>query len=199
MPKHKPPPKNNARLKKVGAAGIAVGRWLLDFIDAMAELMPNPIETPYAHIRRLNGWHNELPRHRVCQEVVRMKDCGWIEEAHEQGKKFLRLTKKGKLKLFYQRMHDCKPPAKNAWDGKWWCALFDIPEQGRSERDAIRKALRLAGFYRLQKSVYVFPSAIPEAVTAYLKEANLLLYIRFVRIDRMDVDENMRNHFPLIL
>lgn len=127
-----------------------------------------------------------------------MKDRGWIEDAHAQGKKFLRLTKKGKLQLFYQRMQDCEPPSKSVWNGKWWCALFDIPEEGRRERDAIRKALTQAGFYRLQKSVYFFPSEIPEAISAYLKEAELLSYIRFVRVDRMDADERMYKHFSFI-
>ena len=87
------------RLKKVGVVGVTAGRWLLEFLGEMIEMMPG-IETPYAHLRRIDGWPKHIPRHRFEQEIRRLKDRGWIENAEKQGKKFLKLTKKGNVRLF---------------------------------------------------------------------------------------------------
>ena len=76
-------------------------------------------------------------------------------------------------------------------------ALFDIPEQGRKERDLIREALRKAGFCRLQKSVYVYPHEVPRELILYLTHAKLLPFVRFVRVDEMGECQELERHYKL--
>lgn len=175
--------------------GLTIAQFLLDRLLELGEMLPG-IETPYAYRRRLEG-RPPYPGYRVREEIKRMKKRGWIIEAEKQGKKFLKLTKKGKLQALYKKLQKLATPSSKEWDGKWRCVIFDIPEKGRHERDAIRWVLKSTGFYQWQKSVYIYPYKIPMDVINYLKEAELLSFIRFARIDRIDNDNDIKKHFKL--
>lgn len=172
-------------------------QFLLDAFLEFIKLMPMPFETPYMHLRRINGWPKEYRKSRINQELRRMKDRGWIEEAERQGKKFLKLTAKGRVEGLCRRIETIGRVDKRRWDGKWRLALFDIPEKGRWQRDTIRWALKCAGFHQLQKSVYVYPYEIPAEVIEYLNVAGLLPFIRFGRLDKIDNDTDLRKLFKL--
>lgn len=196
MARRKTKPKKKARWEKMRAAALPVGNWLLDKLLELVELFPGPLEGPYGYRRRLEGWPKAVPCHRIRHELKRMKDRGWIEEAEKQGKKFFKLTKKGRLRALYRKIEGLAPPSRAQWNGKWVAAIFDIPEKdGRAERDAIRRTLVAAGFFRLQKSVYIYPDEMPDDVLDYLTDANLLQFIRFARIDRIDHEKDIRKHF----
>ncbi len=65
------------------------------------------------------------------------------------------LTKKGMTKL--ERLGFRESIKKQKWDGWWRVVVFDITEDKRAARDALRRKLKGFGFYPLQKSVFVFP------------------------------------------
>lgn len=188
--------KKSSKMRKAGAAGLTAGKWLLEFLGEMIELMPT-IETPYAYARRLDGWPKELSRQRIYGEVKRMENRGWIKKAEREGKKFIRITEKGRFALLYRKLANVNNKGSRKWDGTWWMALYDIPEKGRAERRAICRALCRAGFRYLQKSVYIYPHALPADLVAYLKEAKLLSYIRFVHVDQLDSARSIEKHFHL--
>jgi len=52
------------------------------------------------------------------------------------------------------------------WDGLWRIVIFDIPEQKRSARDALRRVIKHLGFVQLQRSVWVHPLPCKQ----YIKE-----------------------------
>ena len=126
-----------------------------------------------------------------------MKRRGWLKEVEKQGKKFLKLTDKGKLKALYQKLGKLIDSTKKPWDGKWRMAFFDIPEKGHRERDAIRGILKRVGFYQLQKSVYIYPHTIPNDIIDYLKTSGLLSFVRFARIDKIDDAVDLKKYFKL--
>ena len=163
----------------------------------MIELMPDPAEGRREYFRRLDGWPPGVSRSRVHEEVQRMKKRGWIIEAERQGKKFIKLTEKGRLAILYRKLKQHTHPLKRKWNGTWWMAIYDIPEKGRAERRAICRVLCAAGFRYLQKSVYVYPFELPKELIAYLKEANLLPYIRFVHVDQLDGARKIEKHFKV--
>ena len=193
MPRKKKKP---SRWKKAGAISLTIGQFLLEKFLELSEVFPG-IETPYAHSRRLDGWPAEFPQHRIKQELQRMKNRGWIEEAEKQGKKFFKLTKKGKLNALYKKLNKVKTNFKEPWNGKWVMALFDIPESGRKERDMIRRALTRAGFYCLQKSVYVYPYGLTMEFIEYLQDKKLSHFIRFVYVEKMDDIKETKKYFGL--
>lgn len=192
MPREK---RKVSKYKIAGNKALTVAQFLFDQLLEFGELLPK-IETPYAHSRRLNGRPLYYP-HRINQQIKRMKNRGWIIEAEKQGKKFLKLTKKGKLNALYGRLGKISNQPKQPWDGKWRMALFDIPEKGRRERSSIRSILKLTGFYQLQKSVYIYPYELPGEMIVYLKTSGLLPFIRLARIDKIDDADNLKKHFKL--
>ncbi len=176
---------------------MAIAHYLADIFFEIGYLLPQPFETPYQHGRRLlGGLPAEIPMYRVRQELKRMRDRGWITEAKESGKKFYRLTKKGRLEFLYKKLKGAHSSTTGKpWDGKWRLIMFDIPETGRRERDAIRGTLKSIGFYLIQKSVYIYPHAIPDDAISYLKESGLWSYIRFAQIERMENDADAKKYF----
>lgn len=194
MPKKKKLSKS--KWKKGCVAGMTIARWLLEFLFELTELIPM-IETPYKYGRRLEGYPSEFPRHRVEREIKRMKDRGWIIEAEKQGQKFFKLTKKGRMAALYRKLGSLPKPAKKQWHGRWVMAVFDIPEKGRKERDAIRYVLKTVGFYPLQKSVYIYPYEVPIELMECLKDKKLLKFVRFARIEQMDSVQDIKKYFRL--
>ncbi|MDP3245303.1 MAG: hypothetical protein Q8M83_06665 [bacterium] len=190
------PKRKQRQWQKLNKVTITATQYLLDFLSDMGSLLPQPFETPYSHQRRLRGLPT-YPDYRLRQEVNRFKKRGWIEEAEKQGKKFLKLTRKGKLEALHKKLRTIKQSPKNGWDGKWRLAIFDIPEKGRRERDAIRRVLKSVGFFQFQKSAYIYPYEIPGEVIAYLKDSNLIQFIRFARIDKLDDAEDIKKYFKL--
>lgn len=45
----------------------------------------------------------------------------------------------------------------NRWDKKWRLVVFDIPEDKRKARDAIRRQIKQLGFKKLQHSIWIHP------------------------------------------
>jgi len=59
------------------------------------------------------------------------------------------------------------------WDGMWSLVAFSIPEDRRSERDELRKALRWLGFAPLYDGLWVCPRDHADAVMARLKDLGI--------------------------
>jgi len=65
------------------------------------------------------------------------------------------LTAKGATKL--EQLGFSKSIKKQKWDGLWRIIIFDISEDKKTAREALRQKLKKFGFYHLQKSVFVLP------------------------------------------
>lgn len=66
-------------------------------------------------------------------------------------------TKKGKdviRKIDLEKMSIEKP---TRWDRKWRLVAFDISEERKKGREALRNMLYQLGFYKLQRSIFVHP------------------------------------------
>jgi len=159
-----------------------------------------PVDKPtigYAYnVGGFSPWPKVPPvYYRVA--IHRMKKKGMVKEARRGGKKFLKLTKRGKVQALLCRVEQCPRPHPRTWNGKWWLALFDIPEMGKLLRNRIRKTLKGVGFYCLQKSVYIWPYELPDDLIVYLNDSGLGRYIRLVRVDRLDDDRKLKRMFKL--
>lgn len=183
--------------QKAGKAGLTVAEGLLEVLGDMFELLPDPFETSYSYAGWLSGWPEEYPRHRLRQEIERMKKREWIVEAEKDGKRFLRLTDKGRVHALCQKIKNLPAPHKLAWDKKWRLAIFDIPEQGKHERNLIRRTLISAGFQKMQKSVYLYPHSIPEELRLLLQKKGLNKFIRFIEDAHLEDDREFRQRFKL--
>ncbi len=166
------------------------------FSNAFLQSLSDTFDRPY--IGYAYGFAEYIKMPRVSgtyyrRTIARMKARGWIDEAEREGNKFLKLTKKGKLRKFYYQLQGLERPSRKSWGGTWWLALFDIPEhQGAQERHRLRSALKRVGFACLQKSVYIYPYKIPDVLVEYLRISGLNRFVRFFHVDQVDDIKDLR-------
>jgi CRISPR-associated endonuclease Cas2 len=163
---------------------------ILSFLSDVAELLPRPLETPYAHIRRLR----RLSYKDYYDCIHNLKKRGVVSVRKKGDKLFVRLTDKGSLEILFAKA-SIAPDL--VWDKKWRVVIFDIPESAREQRDKLRRLLRLNKYYKLQASVFISPYPLNVSAITYLKTTGLLKYIRILRVDRMDTDSDLRKRFGL--
>lgn len=105
---------------------------------------------------------------RQIQELERR---GMIESspAGKAAKRVMRLTQKGALRA----LGGINPAERwdRPWDGAWRMAAFDLPEEKRSLRNALRKQLRDARFGCLQGSVWITPDPVEGLLDNLMKKS----------------------------
>lgn len=167
---------------------------LLDAIDR-----PSLVLNPYERIKKQYRREFGLPEPgawRYNRAIKYLKEKGYIETKSKNNDLFFKLTQKGKIQGLLKRLkEDLKKDQK--WDGKLRAMIWDIPEKSSHERDRIRYFVKKLGFFRLQKSVFISPYPIPRSAVEYLKESELLKFIRFLRIDQTDDILEIKSHFNL--
>ena len=106
------------------------------------------------------------------------------------------LSDKGKSKALtynFARMRI----AKHKWDQKWRLVAFDIPEDYRRGRDALREKLRELGFIELQKSVFVFPYECKNEIEFLREFFGIRKHVRYGVLESIDNDFQLRKIFKL--
>lgn len=107
------------------------------------------------------------------------------------------ITNKGKnIALTYQ-IDDIKIPAMKRWDGKWRIVLFDIPEKHKKARDALSQALKNAGFFKFQKSVFIHPFECKNEVDFVIEFFDMRPYVRLVVATDIDNALDLKKQFDL--
>lgn len=153
--------------------------------------MPEPFETPHAWIRRAGS---SVPKTAYSRTAYRLKKKGLLEITTKNNKKFLRLTNKGQIQALLKM---AKIPKVGKWDGKWRLVMFDIPEQSKTQRNLLREILKKQGFQKFQASVFIGSQPINRAAIKYLQISGLINYIRMLRVDEVDNEQELLQLFHL--
>lgn len=122
-------------------------------------------------------------------------------EIHElsNGKTLMKLTEKGKEKLLLMNVEAIKIPKPNLWDEKWRVVLFDIPEEKKWARDALRQKLVEIGFRELQKSVLIYPYPCQDQLDFLIEYFDVRRYVRTLEATELDVALDLKKRFGLKL
>ncbi|MBI4114552.1 MAG: CRISPR-associated endonuclease Cas2 [Candidatus Niyogibacteria bacterium] len=83
------------------------------------------------------------------------------------------------------------------WDGRWRIVIFDIPEQYRSARRALRNKLKELGFLQLQKSAFVYPYPAEDEILFITAIFEVEEYVEFLTVEKMLHDKKLRKFFKL--
>lgn len=108
----------------------------------------------------------------------------------------LRLTAKGRAKLYREHLKDIKLTRKKKWDKKWRMVMFDIPEERRRARDDLRMILKQLGFLEFQKSVFVFPDPCRAEINFIINTLDIDKYVFYV-VSEISPDTALRKHFKV--
>ncbi len=116
------------------------------------------------HFRKFEG--------SFSQALYKIKQRGYIETVENAGKKYLKITQKGRLKLI-------GTDKLIKWDGFWRIIAFDIPEEFKKTRDVFRHKLSELNCKPIQKSVLISPSDISDQLDNLIELLNIDNYVEY--------------------
>lgn len=109
------------------------------------------------------------------------------------------LTEKGKQKTIAINADNLTIKRPSLWDRKWRIVIFDIPENEKKARDALRHKLKDMGFYCWQKSVFVHPYNCLEEIEFLVELFQIRSYVRFFEASKIMNESELLLHFDDIL
>lgn len=136
-------------------------------------------------------------RHRLKERLQRLEDRGWIKITEEGDKIKLQLVEDGKLKALYYDLENLKIVKPKNWDGLWRIVTFDIPEDKKLARDALRGKLKKLSFIQLQKSVFILPYDCKKEIEIIKNAYEIWPYMNFIVAQEIDQEDKLKEHFNL--
>jgi phenylacetic acid degradation operon negative regulatory protein len=164
--------------------------WMCVGIDVLGDFLITPYELKR---RALRGEFFKSSSNATSFLHYLLRN-GYIRYVDKNNERFLRITKKGGLEILLAK---AKIRKSENWDGKWRVIIFDIPEDSHTERDRFRRMLKNFNYRQLQASVFISPHALNREAVRYLKDTGLMNYIRFLKVEEMDDDSDLRKLFNL--
>lgn len=110
----------------------------------------------------------------------------------------MKLTEQGKRKIVAMNYETLTLSSSKQWDGKWRVVLFDIPEDRKQARDALRRKLTDLGFQELQRSVLVYPHVCKKELDFVIEYLDLRRYVRVLEAIDIDVAIHLKKRFHLL-
>lgn len=128
--------------------------------------------------------------------LTRLATKGYVTFNERNGKRFARITEKGRaaLRLQTMKLTDASP---QRWDKRWRVVIFDISEKKRPVRDALRRHMQLAGFMRLQDSAWIYPHDCEEVIALLKAELELGNAVIYMIVEKVENDARIKNFFGL--
>jgi DNA-binding transcriptional regulator PaaX len=139
---------------------------LLEYINDVGVLIPG-IESPYEYTRRIR-------RATYYGTLRRLEKQNFVKKIKANKRTEYRITKKGEQVLAESFK------IKKRKDGSSTIVVFDIPEEKRIGRNALRRYLYKHGFKVLQKSVYISTNIVPKNIVDVVKELELNSYVSII-------------------
>lgn len=158
---------------------------------SVAVLAPNALQILKPFLKNKRKYNL---KYYLNQKVKRLVDEGFIKINTENGKQSLSLTLKGERKLLYYQVTERK---KQKWDNKWRVVIFDVWENTRNKRDVLRMEIKNFGFIQLQRSVWIYPYNCLQFIELLKTDLSFGKNIRYMVVEKLDHDENLRKHFNL--
>ena len=139
---------------------------------------------------------------KLENSVQYLKKQKYISISSTGRKSTIRLTGKGRklagVHAIQGKLKKLRDEEHNRWDGVWYIVIFDIENDKRAKRDALRHMLQKSGFEQLQKSVWVYPFDCREEVAFVknffgIKEEEC----RVIVFNNIERDKSLRKKFKL--
>jgi len=124
--------------------------------------------------------------------VTELRRSKFVEKKlNYDGSIIVSLTDKGKLRALNMKFRRLSRK-KEIWDGKWRLIAFDIPDELKKGRNALRYRAQVAGFYELQESLFVYPYDCEKEIKDFVRLFKLEKFVRFVLADFIDNQEELK-------
>lgn len=173
----------HAVLATVGVAGIL----------AVAMIAPGV----FGAIGKISGNKYKFG-YRARTAAGRLAQKGLVTFLERDGKKFVRITEKGRrlLALETERAR-LRGQKRRRWDKQYRIVMFDIPERRKHVRKRLASLIRECGFLRLQDSVWIYPYDCEELVALMKAELETGKDILYAVVESIENDRWIKKHFNL--
>lgn len=135
-------------------------------------------------------------QYALNRSIKGLKDAGLVENIHSGQNQYAKLTKEGRKRANSLKLECENAIISNTWDGYWRIILLDIPEERKSEREALRYLLKKAGFACLKNSVWISMYPFEHLFTNIKKDLNLSTELIIIVTDKID-KETEKEFFTL--
>ncbi len=135
--------------------------------------------------------------HVLRKSLVALKKNRFLQLEKRGEEHVLVLTERGRKRIISGKIEDIKISRPKYWDKRWRMVLFDIPEQHKKAREAIREKLRDLGFYHLQKSCFVYPFECRDEIDFVSEFFNISEHVNYVVAESLDGEKELKRFFNL--
>jgi len=135
-------------------------------------------------------------KYAISRSIKNLTTDGLVECFNSEHKQYFRLTNNGKQKLNNIALECESSLVSTTWDGYWRIILLDIPEERKSEREALRYLLKKAGFACLKNSVWISMYPFEHLFTNIKKDLNLSSELIIIVTDKID-EQTEKEFFTL--
>jgi len=129
-------------------------KWL--FVGGMVAVAAT---SPYFVQNVINAYQKskKYPKRKVSDTFYRLRKQGMIEIQTVNHQIYISLTPEGKKRAGIFQIDKLRITRPKRWDKKWRLLIFDIPQEKKISREALRGKLKELEFHQLQKSVWIHP------------------------------------------
>lgn len=180
--------KGSAKATKIILAVLAVVGVL-----AIAAIAPN--------IFQIFGRYKKSRRYsdkQLRNAFYTLKRRNFIEVIKEKDEKIIvRLTKKGKQYVREFSIDNLSILKPKKWDKKWRMVIFDIPNKFNMARLALRNKIKELGFYKLQKSVWIYPYPCEDEILFVANFFNVESFIEILTVESLLREDKIKKIFHI--
>ena len=123
------------------------------------------------------------------QKMVEIVDKGDYGE--------VKLTENGRKKIMRMGLESLKITKPDRWDGRWRMVFYDVFDGRKKIREKFRQYLKGAGFYPLQKSVYLHAYPCEREIEFLKYFLGIAGEVRIVIAEKIENDKEFRDFFAL--
>lgn len=134
---------------------------------------------------------NPQKNYALARSIKNLVESGCIEIHNSDNQKYLKITKKGQGKLNCIKLEGEEALVSNSWDGFWRIIILDLPENRKSEREALRYLLKKANFICIKNTVWISPYPYEYLFTNIKKDFNLGNELMIIVTNKVDEETNL--------
>ena len=122
----------------------------------------------------------------IARSIKNLLGDGLVEAFSSDHNEYLRLTKEGKQRLNNIALECESTLVSTSWDGYWRIIILDLPEERKSEREALRYLLKKAGFICIKNSVWISMYPYENLFINIKNDLNLSSEMMIIVTDKLD-------------
>lgn len=135
---------------------------------------------------------NKKNKRKMQNALFNLKKQRLVKIYYKNREEFIEITEKGRKRLLKYEFDDMKIETPKKWDGLWRIVIFDIPEKRKKARNALNIKLKELGFYRIQKSAFIFPYECRDEIDFVAEHFFIRKYINYIIVKEIDNADKLK-------